>query len=102
MSLTYEPGTAAHFCEVVVLKLASSTFGIVQFFARDQQMKKKRSNCGVQNSHLTPRYRGTSLVKKRTPLGPYRRHMPRVLGEWTLSYERGTPVVGSHGGGDSC
>jgi len=25
-------------------------------------------------------YRGTSLVRKRTPLGPYRRPMPRVLG----------------------
>ena len=26
------------------------------------------------------RYRGTSLIRKRTPLGPYRRPMPRVLG----------------------
>ena len=26
------------------------------------------------------RYRGTSLIRKRTPLGPYRRHMPRILG----------------------
>ena len=26
-------------------------------------------------------YRGTSLERKRTPLGPYRRPMPRVLGE---------------------
>ena len=25
-------------------------------------------------------YRGTSLIRKRTPLGPYRRPMPRVLG----------------------
>ena len=25
-------------------------------------------------------YRGTSLERKRTPLGPYRRPMPRVLG----------------------
>jgi len=24
--------------------------------------------------------RGTSLLRKRTPLGPYRRPMPRVLG----------------------
>ena len=30
---------------------------------------------------LHPRpYRGTSLIRKRTPLGPYRRLMPRVLG----------------------
>ena len=26
------------------------------------------------------RYRGTSHIRKRTPLGPYRRPMPRVLG----------------------
>jgi len=32
-------------------------------------------------------YRGTSLIRKRTPLGPYRRPMPRVLG-------------GCQGGGD--
>ena len=25
-------------------------------------------------------YRGTSLIRKRNPLGPYRRPMPRVLG----------------------
>ena len=25
-------------------------------------------------------YRGTSLIRKCTPLGPYRRPMPRVLG----------------------
>jgi len=31
-------------------------------------------------------YRGTSLIRKRTPLGPYRRPVPRVLGV-------------SHGGG---
>ena len=26
-------------------------------------------------------YRGTSLMRKCTPLGPYRRPVPRVLGE---------------------
>ena len=25
-------------------------------------------------------YRGTSLIRKRYPIGPYRRPMPRVLG----------------------
>ena len=32
--------------------------------------------------NLTPKmsYRGTSLMRKRTPLGPYRRPMPRVVG----------------------
>ena len=43
-------------------------------------------------------YRGTSLVRKCTPLGPYRRPMPRVLGGvlggWAFSYWRGTPVAG--------
>ena len=41
-------------------------------------------------AHMKPRppesysrtiYRGTSLERKRNPLGPYRRPMPRVLGE---------------------
>jgi hypothetical protein len=40
--------------------------------------------------------RGTSLIRKRTPLGPFRRPMPRVLwgssGGGAFSYERGTPV----------
>ena len=37
------------------------------------------------------RYRGTSLMRKCTPLGPYRRHMPiprGVLGGWAFSYGR--------------
>ena len=33
---------------------------------------------GLQSSDV--RYRGTSPTRKRTPLGPYRRSMPRVLG----------------------
>ena len=40
-------------------------------------------------------YWGTSLIRKRTPLGPYRMPMPRILGEFgggAFSYERGTPV----------
>ena len=39
----------------------------------------------------------TSLIRNNAPIGPYRRPMPRVLGEsWGGgggSYERGTPVV---------
>jgi hypothetical protein len=48
--------------------------------------------CGLGSSQRrrrfaeSGRYRGTSLVRKRTPLGPYRRSIPRVLG-------------GSYGGG---
>jgi hypothetical protein len=37
-------------------------------------------------------YRGTSLIRKRTPLGPYRRPMPRVLGAqggWAFFYGSG-------------
>ena len=36
-------------------------------------------------------YRGTSLMRKRTPLGPYRRPMPGVLGG---SYEGGRFFMG--------
>jgi len=39
--------------------------------------------------HKRSCYRGTSLRRKRTPLGPYRRP---VLGGWAFSYGRGTPV----------
>jgi len=41
-------------------------------------------------------YRGTSLARKRTPLGPYSRPMPMsprgLLGGWASSFGRGTPV----------
>ena len=43
-------------------------------------------------------YRGTSLIRKCTRPGTYRRPMygvlGGVLGGWTFSYERGTPVAG--------
>ena len=42
-------------------------------------------------------YKGTSPTRKRSPLGPYRSHMPRVLGGfnggWVFSHERGTLVA---------
>ena len=48
-------------------------------------------------SNEVPVHRGTSLTRKRSPLGPYRRPMPRVLwgsyGGWAFSYGRG-PRVG--------
>ena len=37
--------------------------------------------------------KGTSLIRIRTSLRPYRRPMPRVLGEWAFSYGRGTCVA---------
>ena len=44
-------------------------------------------------------YRGTSLIRKRTPLEPYRRPMPRVrggfLGAAAVSVERGSHVDSS-------
>ena len=36
-------------------------------------------------------YRGNSRIRKRTPLGPYRRPVPRVLGE---SYGGGRFLIG--------
>jgi len=35
---------------------------------------------GAERRVVSRAYRGTSLSRKRTPLGPYRRPMPRVLG----------------------
>jgi hypothetical protein len=37
---------------------------------------------GSNGSRTTLDYRGTSLTRKRTPLGPYRRPMPRALGDF--------------------
>jgi hypothetical protein len=46
------------------------------------------------------RYRGISAIRTRTSLGPYRRPMSRVLmgvlGGWTFSCGRGTPLVTSY------
>jgi len=39
------------------------------------------------------KYMGTSLIRKRTPLGPYCRPMRRVLGGWVFFYEEGSSVV---------
>ena len=39
----------------------------------------KRRRHGLVRIECIP-YRGTSLIRKRTPLGPYRRPMLRVLG----------------------
>jgi hypothetical protein len=43
------------------------------------------------------RERVTSLIRKRAPLGPYRRPMPRAgggsQGGWAFSHGRGTPVA---------
>jgi len=48
-------------------------------------------------------YRGTSLIRKRHPVGPYSRTMPRLLwrswGGGAVSYQRGTPVPLKWSGG---
>ena len=62
-----------------------------------------RSTAAVR---LKPLYRGTSLIRKYLPLGPYSSSMPRALWWWVFSCERFLMVVGvflsssfSHGGG---
>ena len=62
-----------------------------------------RSHTSLPSSATTPKaatiaYRGTSLTRKRTPLGPCSRPVPEgVLGGWAFSYERGAPVFGARG-----
>ena len=53
-----------------------------------------REHCKVDDLRAgTPlQYRGKSLIRNRTPLGPYRRPMPKVLGGWTFSHRRDAHV----------
>ena len=44
-------------------------------------------------STILARYSRTSLIRKRNPLGPYRRPMPRVIGGWAFFYGRGAPAM---------
>ena len=51
--------------------------------------------CSRRSKIFEQAYMGTSLMRKRLSLGPYRRPVLRVLGVvggWSFSYERGTPV----------
>ena len=43
-----------------------------------KKKKKRKKPSSTFEDHTL--YRGTSLTRKCTPLGPYRRPMPRVLG----------------------
>jgi hypothetical protein len=48
----------------------------------NREIALQKTRRGLQQDSLgtsTPGYRGTSPIRKRTPLGPYRRPMPRVL-----------------------
>ena len=50
---------------------------------------------GTKRREFQP-YRGTSLIRKRRPVGPYSRTMPWALWKsWggAVSYDRGTPVL---------
>ena len=78
-----------------------NTSGIIPLRARARTLSDRGSHGEAQHwlepntqpqGTLVLDYRGTSLIRKRTPLGPYRRHKPRVVGGWAFSYERGTPV----------
>ena len=40
--------------------------------------KKKTTRCREEEA-IGRRYRGTSLIRNRAPLGPYSRPMPRAL-----------------------
>jgi len=44
-------------------------------------LRRRRQRRGPKYESIQIRrdYRGTSLIRKRTPLGPYHRHVPRVL-----------------------
>ena len=49
--------------------------------ARGYEARAPQKRGGAQRTRVMPQpYGGTSLVRKRTPLGPYRRPMPRVQG----------------------
>ena len=54
-------------------------------------MRANHQNQVLHIKQSDPVYRGTSLTRKRTPLRPYRRPMPRVLGG---SQEGGRFVLG--------
>ena len=45
-----------------------------------KDLKDRLRNGAICNGADWDGYRGTSLIRKRTPLGPYRRPMPKVLG----------------------
>ena len=86
---------------MVVLKLRTDPAGAAQIRAgpREEHPTGCLGGRFAPAAGLDPKaclgvYRGTSLIRKRTPLGPYRRPMPRgVLGGWAFSHGRGTPVA---------
>ena len=62
---------------------------------RERVSERKEDLVGARKEEdvacpLATLYRDTSLIRKRNPLGPYRRPVPRVLGGWAFSYGRGT------------
>ena len=90
-SMTFERGPSANLCGVTNLEV-SGVLCIPPFRCNDFS-KVTSSLPGRDFAHYVPRlagppscaryrllYTGTSLTRKRTPLGPYRRPTPRVLG----------------------
>ena len=51
---------------------------MVQIFTHDTFMDDA-SSASAEEGEVERDYRGTSLMRKRTPLGPYSRTMPRAL-----------------------
>ena len=79
--------------EEVSFRVSFSRRGVFFCFFRHGRRMEKDNKCKEVRVGCFFAYRGTSLIiKKRPSLGPYRSPMPRVLGGWAFSYERGTPV----------
>ena len=88
-------GCLERICKAVVDRDIRHVPYLRPFFIPNQPtyiVHRARAEC----SSALPSYRGTSLTRKRTFIGPYRRPMPRVLGGslggGAISYERDTPV----------
>ena len=72
---------------------SQKTFQVVPSSLGSGQVSTPRAARALSTRGQNEDYRGSSLTGKRTPLGPYRRPMPRVLGGWAFSHERDTPVI---------
>ena len=49
---------------------------------REELLDRMEASSQVRHPRVLVLYRGTSLIRERTPLGPYRRPMSRVLAGW--------------------
>ena len=87
--------------KVSILNLRPSSAGRGRRIRRAPRRRAaSRSSSGSVTTWATPAcfpapnpYRGTSLIRKHTPLGPYSGPITRVLGGCAFSCGRGTPVA---------